>query len=149
MPLNYKFSPASRAALATCHADLVRIAELALLRTQVDFRVVEGTRSVSRQALLYEAGKSQCDGVKRKSKHNHMPSLALDICAIRRGKASWDTAHLAYLGGVFMSVAAELLAQKRIQHRLRWGGNWDGDGEIITDQHLIDLPHFELLRLCN
>jgi hypothetical protein len=28
---------------------------------------------------------------------------------------------------------------------IRWGGNWDMDGEPITDQDFQDLVHFELI----
>jgi peptidoglycan L-alanyl-D-glutamate endopeptidase CwlK len=28
--------------------------------------------------------------------------------------------------------------------KLRWGGNWDRDGEPVTDQDFQDLVHFEL-----
>ena len=67
-----------------------------------------------------------------------MPSLAGDIYAWV-GKASWDKNHLILIAGVILSCADELGTP------LRWGGNWDGDGVIISDQNFIDLPHFELL----
>ena len=145
--MKYTFSTRSKEALSSCHTDLCQIAETALLRTQVDFAVVEGYRSIERQKLLYEAGKSKIDGLSRKGKHNYSPSLAFDICAVVRGKASWRECYLAYLGGVITSTAAELLAKHKIKHSLRWGGNWDSDGEIITDQSFIDMPHFELQQI--
>jgi peptidoglycan L-alanyl-D-glutamate endopeptidase CwlK len=45
---------------------------------------------------------------------------------------------MCYLAGVIQCAAAEL------GYDLRWGGNWDGDGEIIKDQKFNDLPHFEI-----
>ena len=145
--MKYIFSTHSKEALLSCHTDLQLIAEASLQRTQVDFAVVEGHRSIARQKLLYEAGKSKIDGVSKKGKHNYSPSLAFDICAIVRGKASWRECYLAYLGGVITATAAELLVKHKIKHCLRWGGNWDGDGEIITDQSFIDMPHFELQQI--
>ena len=132
--------------LESCHADLQAIAMAAICHTQVDFAVVEGHRSVERQKLLYDAGKSKIDGLSKKGKHNYTPSLAFDICAIVNGKASWRESYLAYLGGVITAVGMILLAEGTVSHKLRWGGNWDGDGEIITDQSFMDLPHFELLK---
>ena len=142
--MKYKFSTRSQEALQSCHPDLRQVAEVALERTAVDFAVVEGHRSLERQKLLYISGKSKLDGFTHRSKHNEKPSRAFDICAIVRRKASWRECYLAYLGGIIMATASELLAAGRITHDLRWGGNWDGDGEIITDQSFIDLPHFEL-----
>ena len=143
----YNLGKRSREALSSCHVDLQLIAEIAIKRTQVDFMIVEGHRSKERQKLLYDAGKSKIDGIKKKGKHNYSPSLAFDICAIVKGKASWRESYLAYLGGVITSVALELIDRDHIGHRIRWGGNWDGDGEIITDQSFIDMPHFELIKI--
>ena len=143
--MKYLLSQRSKEALGSCHLDLQRIATEALARTQVDFAIIEGHRSIDRQQLLYQAGKSKIDGLTRKGKHNHTPSLAFDLCAIVQGKASWRECYLAYLGGVLTATAAELFARGELQHQLRWGGNWDQDGEIITDQSFIDLPHFELI----
>ena len=120
--MKYTFSTRSKDALLSCHPGLQRIAEAALFRTQVDFAVVEGHRSLERQKLLYEAGRSKIDGLSRKSRHNRTPSLAFDICAIVGGKASWRECYLAYLGGVITSTASELLSQNKIKHALRWWG---------------------------
>ena len=144
--MKYLFSERSLSQLATCHLDLQLIAREALSASQVDFMIVEGHRSVERQQLLYQAGKSKIDGRTKRGKHNHTPSLALDICAIVNGKATWRECYLAYLGGVVTATAAKLLAENKVSHKLRWGGNWDSDGEIITDQSFIDLPHFELVH---
>lgn len=143
--MSYIFSERSRSALKSCHPDLQLIAETALRSTQVDFAIVEGHRSIERQQLLYKAGKTKINGITQKGKHNHNPSLAFDLCAIAGGKSSWRESYLAYLGGVITATAAQLLAASKIDHALRWGGNWDRDGEIITDQAFIDLPHFELI----
>ncbi|MCY4418882.1 MAG: hypothetical protein OXB93_03435 [Cytophagales bacterium] len=140
----FKFSSRSQQKLKTCHQDLQLIAHESLKRSDIDFGIVEGHRSLQRQQLLYQAQRSRIDGVSKKGKHNYQPSLALDIVAYVNGKISYRESYLAYLGGVFTSTARYLLEEKFIQHRLRWGGNWDGDGEIITDQSFLDMPHFEL-----
>ena len=140
----YQLGKKSKAELSSCHTDLQKIVHTAIRLTDVDFAIVEGHRSIERQQLLYDAGRSKIDGVTKKGKHNYSPSLAFDICAIVKGKASWRECYLAYLGGILMVTANMLYEKGVISSTLRWGGNWDGDGEIITDQSFIDLPHFEL-----
>lgn len=121
--------------------------------SKVDFGIACGHRSVKEQQELYAQGRTvpgnivtNVDGVKTKSKHNSMPSIAVDIYAFVNGSASWDEKYLVYLGGMIEAIAADMYARKEISHKLRWGGNWNGDGVIITDQRLIDLPHFELIQ---
>lgn len=141
---NYKFSTSSEKKLKTCNQQIQDVFNLAIKRSLVDFGIAEGSRSVERQQELYAEGrttpgaiKTYVDGVNKKSKHNSTPSDAVDIYAFVNGKASWESKHLCYLAGVIQSCAVELCVD------LRWGGNWDNDGEIISDQNFIDLPHFE------
>ena len=142
--MTYHFSKRSLDRLQTCHEDLQKIAKEALSLSDIDFAVTEGHRSVVRQRLLYATGKSKIDGQKKKSKHNHFPAQAFDIVACIRGKTSYQECYLAYLGGVLMTTAQRLLNERQTTHALRWGGNWDQDGEIVTDQNFVDMPHFEL-----
>lgn len=144
--MSYVFGNRSKSRLATCHKDLQLIAEEALKVSEVDFGVSEGHRSLEKQMEYYNSGKSKVDGVKIKGKHNYQPSLAFDIYAYISGKPklAYSQTYLAYLGGVITSVAKRLLNEGRITHRVRWGFNWDMDGEIGTDQRFQDLPHFEL-----
>ena len=140
----YQFSETSKERLATCHPDLQKVFLLAIERTNIDFGIACGHRSVKEQQALYAQGRTKSgdivthvDGINKKSKHNAYPSNAVDIYAWT-GKASWDQKELCYLAGLIMACAKELNVS------LRWGGNWDQDGQIITDQNFIDLPHFEL-----
>lgn len=157
----YKFSKTSQERLNTCHRDLQLILEVSLSVSKVDFGIAEGHRPVEKQMDYFKRGRkliggkwvvtdpgkviTKVDGTSIKGKHNELPSQAVDIYAFVDGKASWAEKDLCYLGGVITSVAALLLAGGRIKTKLRWGGNWDGDGTIITDQSFIDLPHFELM----
>ena len=144
----YKFGNRSKEQLGTCHKDLQLIAEEALKISQVDFGVSEGHRTVEKQLEYFNTGKSKIDGINKKGKHNYQPSLAMDIYAYVKGKGSlaFNTTYLAYLGGVITSVAARLKNEGRITHSIRWGYNWDSDGDIGTDQRFQDLPHFELKK---
>lgn len=140
----YKFSNKSKERLNTCHEDLRLIANIAIQRSQIDFGIAEGHRSVERQYDLYKAGLSKIDGVNKRGKHNYKPSLAFDIYAWVNGKSSYDQRYIIFIAGVILAVAKELKEQGRIETELRWGGNWDGDGQIINDQSFNDLVHFEI-----
>lgn len=140
-----RFGKTSLDRLYTCHIDLQTIAQKAITVSHVDFGIAEGVRSIVRQQELFKEGKSKVDGIKKKGKHNYIPSMAFDVYAYIYGQASWNKEHLCYIGGVITSVANELYKEGKISHRIRWGGNWDGDGEIISDQNFMDLPHFELI----
>lgn len=150
--MGFKFGTKSKVKLATCHRDIQKVLNLAISRSKVDFGISEGTRSLAKQQEYYAIGRTvdkhkntitNVDGVTKKGKHNHSPSLAVDIYvwhsnSSTRKKISYDEAHLSYVAGVIDSCAAEL------NIKLKWGGNWDGDGIIKFDQNLNDMPHYEI-----
>jgi peptidoglycan L-alanyl-D-glutamate endopeptidase CwlK len=136
--------------LYTCHVDLQKILSLAISRTNVDFGISEGYRSLERQKILFDDGKSTIDGISKKGMHNHKPSLAADLYVYHpdieiREKIAYDKVHLAYIIGIVASCAVELLEDGEITHKIRWGGNWDMDGVLVIDQKFQDLPHVELV----
>jgi peptidoglycan L-alanyl-D-glutamate endopeptidase CwlK len=145
----YKLSKRSFGNLKTCHEDLQKIFALAIQLTPVDFIITEGHRSIARQNELFKKGASKIDGYKKLGKHNLSPSMAVDICAYVKGnkKLAFDPAHLAALGGSILASATILLSEGEITHQVRWGANWDMDGEILTDQRFDDMPHFELRKV--
>ena len=79
------------------------------------------------------------------NKHNYSPSLAVDIYPYFNNGANWDNEHLSYLSGIIHAVSEMLLIEGKISHRIRWGGNFDMDGEIL-EQSFDDRPHFELVN---
>lgn len=152
MKNNYTYSQVSRKRLDTAHNDLQRVFELALERSHVDFGIAQGERTVEQQQQYFDEGKSKVnprayetlEELLSKGKHIvdgdiRKKSEAVDVYAYYNGKAQWDKEHLCYIAGVVMSCAIELGID------LRWGGNWDSDGVVISDQSFQDLPHFELL----
>ena len=148
----YKFSQSSLDELKTCEQDLQEILKLAITRSVIDFGISEGHRSIERQQFLYNQGRTtpgnivtNVDGINKKSKHNYYPSRAMDVFAYVPGRGVvYDDIYMGYLAGLFDSISKELKAAGKIKATLRWGGNWDGDGELKTDQKLVDLPHFEI-----
>lgn len=144
----FKFGAKSLNKLASCETDLQLIALESIKASTVDFGINEGHRTVERQKELFDKGWSRIDGISKKGKHNYFPSKAFDvkIYVIGRPELTYDKIHLAYVGGVILTVAQRLYDEGLISHELRWGGNWDGDSELLYDQNLQDLPHFELKK---
>lgn len=130
-----EFGEASKAKLSTCRKELQDVASLALRYGLIDFSVVEGHRTKGIQDQYFAAGKSRVKFPN--GKHNQIPSDAMDLAPYVNGKLSWDKTHCLFLAGVVMAAAASL------GYKLRWGGNWDMDGEPVTDQDFQDLVHFE------
>ena len=139
----FHFSQRSKGNLDTCHPDLQIIAEVAI--QIIDFAVIQGHRGEEEQNAAYWAGKSKLKFPA--SKHNTDPSLAFDVIPYINGKfAGWNNREaFVQLAGVLKGVALGLYYTKRIEHVLRWGGDWDRDNDL-KDQDFIDLPHLELIK---
>jgi peptidoglycan L-alanyl-D-glutamate endopeptidase CwlK len=94
--------------------------------------VTECYRSPARQDELYAQGRTKPGPVvtyKRggESKHNQLPSRALDVAfLLADGEVSWS--------GLLLSKFARLM--KAADARVRWGGDFPGDFK--------DRPHFEV-----
>lgn len=142
----FKFGSTSQRRLLTCHSDLIQIMGSAIIISDIDFGIAEGHRSIELQQQYFNEGKSKIDGITRKGKHNYTPSLAVDIYAYVNNKAVWDKETISYLAGIIQACAVILFKEGKINHIIRWGGNWDMDGEILYDQSFDDRPHFELIK---
>lgn len=133
------FGERSTINLASADPRLIRVAKRALSYGVMDFSIIEGHRTPQRQLELYNQGLSQ---IKEDGKHNAVPSLAIDILpypANVNGVNVWkDKQRFSVLAGLMLAAAAEEGV------KLRWGGDWDGDGNN-SDSSFLDLPHFELL----
>ena len=150
--MEHRFGSRSQSKLNTCHEDLNKIMTLAISRSDIDFGISEGHRTLERQYQLFLEGKSKIDGLDKKGKHNLHPSEAVDIYVYHTNrevqrKLIYDKKHLAYIGGIIQTCAKELLAKGEVTHIIRWGANWDSDGVIDYDQSFDDFPHFELKRI--
>lgn len=144
------FSESSKDALATCHRALQatcwRVIEAC------DFTVLEGHRGKERQNRLVQEGRSKVEWPE--SKHNAM-RVGTDEPDFKRSDAvdlapypiDWEARGRFYvLAGHMMMAFHGLQKEGEIEETLglRWGGDWDGDGEL-DDQQFDDLPHFELI----
>jgi len=57
-----------------------------------------------------------------------------------------DTERFKLFGGFVMWVGSRLWLKGKTTHVVRWGADWDDDGDI-AEHSLVDYPHFELVEL--
>jgi len=129
---NYTFGNKSISKLNEVHEDLKKLMYEALKASPIDFGISCGRRGIEEQNKLFKEGKTKCDGINIKSKHNYMPALAVDFYPYINGKASWDKVHLALVAGVILATADKLGIN------VRWGGTF-GSKEFKG----WDYPHIE------
>lgn len=101
-----------------------------------DFAVVCGFRNAEQQEEAFESGKSKVHW--NKSKHNSMPSLAVDLAPCVNGKIDWDNReNFVYLAGVMKTCA------RYLGYDIIWGGDFNNNGNL-KDDNFDDYPHFEI-----
>ena len=106
------FSENSLRALETCHADL-QILFLQVVR-DFDCSVICGTRGKEAQDAAYNAS-PQLSKVKwPNSRHNSLPSMAVDVIPYPTGYKDEKT--LRHFAGYVLGVAAEMKRQGLIDH---------------------------------
>ena len=129
--MTYSLSGKSKLRLSGVDSDLVKVVDLALTISKVDFGIPEfgGLRTQAEQHSLFLKKLSKCDGYSKLS--NHQSGEAFDVYAYVDGKASWDELHLTHVATAMLSAASQLGV------KLRWGGNFES---------FIDMPHFELVK---
>lgn len=125
-----KFGNTSLEKLSTCDKRLQALFEIVV--QEYDCTILEGHRSIERQAQLYASGKSRV----KLSKHNTDPSLAVDVAPF---PVDWNDKERFISFGSYVKGLAYGMGVK-----IRWGGDWDGDWDM-HDQTFNDLVHFELI----
>lgn len=133
------FSKRSRDSMNGIHPELVRLMDLSIRNTPVDFTITEGVRTVRRQQELYAQGRTKpgnivtnVDGVNKISNHQPKPDgygHAVDLYPYVNGRVQVnDVANLK-------RIADHIKAVARLHGiRMEWGGDWK----------MRDYPHFEL-----
>ena len=112
-----------RQRLAGVHPDIVRVVERVASDGDVRFIVVEGLRTMDRQAELVRAGKSQT------MRSRHLTGHAVDLAVVGEQGVRWDAPAYHRL------AAAVKAAAKAEGVTLEWGGDWKA---------FFDGPHFQL-----
>ncbi|MFW9927764.1 MAG: M15 family peptidase [Candidatus Thorarchaeota archaeon] len=137
--MSYHYSQRSLDNLKTCHSDLQLIFSKVI--KIADNSIVEGYRNEEDQEKYFKEGKSQVHYPH--GKHNHMPSMAVHAIIY---PIDWkDTKRFFWFAGLVIGIAQRLLAEGKITHTIRWGGDWDRDNDF-SDQTLNDYIHFELVK---
>lgn len=153
----FTLSERSRSRLKGVHPDLVKVVEVALSMSPQDFSVLEGVRSPARQKELYGQGRTA----------RHLKEMGIDpsLAQPSANKVTWTlkSNHFAGADGFgravdlvpypldwndttkFDQIAhAMLAAAERLGVRIRWGADWDMDGNP-RERGESDSPHFELV----
>ena len=124
--MSFTLSARSRARLIGVHPDLVRVVERAIGVTIFDFCVVEGVRTLAKQAEYFRKGKSMT------MNSRHLTGHAVDLAPWVNGTIEWNSdAAWEGIADAMKSSAHDMSIP------LTWGGDW---------QRFVDKPHFELSR---
>lgn len=118
------FSNRSMNKLLSCDARLQRLMNEVV--KHFDCRIEDGYRSQADQEQAFDSGNSKAHY--GQSKHNVMPSLAVDVIPY---PVNWEDTDRIYEFAGFVKATA---IQMGI--RIRWGGNF---------KNFFDSPHFELI----
>ena len=122
-----RFGKRSRERLKGVDSRLVNI--LNELVKIMDVTIIEGLRTKERQEELVSQGKSQTKFSK------HIEGRAVDLAPY---PIDWkDRERFHYMGGMVRGIG------KQMGVDVRWGGDWDSDGEI-KDNKFDDLVHVEI-----
>ncbi len=119
----FRLGKRSKERLVGVHPDLVRVVELAIKETTVDFTVLEGMRTKERQVELFAAGASKT------MNSRHLTGHAVDLGAYVAGGVRWDWPLYDMIAEAMKEAADELNIP------LIWGGDWTS---------FRDGPHFQL-----
>ena len=122
-----KFGKRSKERLRGIDARLVSV--LNELVKIMDVTIIEGLRSEQRQEKLLKEGSTKTKFSK------HITGKAVDLAPYPIDWKDRDRFH--YMGGMIRGIA------KQLNVPVRWGGDWDGDGET-KDNRFDDLVHVEI-----
>ena len=137
-----KFSQESFSHLTTCHPDLQAIFFEVI--KNMDCTIIQGFRNQTEQEADFAAGKTKLQWPH--GKHNASPSMAVDVAPypVDFSNANQSIMRYYFFAGYVVRTAEELRLQGKVQHGIRWGGNWSGDLHLPI-QKFNDLVHFELV----
>lgn len=120
--MTYKLGKKSRENLVGVHPDLILCVGRAIEITDVDFTVLEGMRTITRQKVLFNSGAS------RTMDSKHLKGDAVDLGAYVDGRVAWDWP-------LYHKIASAMkAAAKELGIKIQWGGDW---------KSFKDGPHFQ------
>lgn len=119
----FALGSASELRLVGVQPDLVKVVRLAITRTEVDFSVTEGVRTLERQRQLFAAHATTT------MNSRHLTGHAVDLAAYVDGLIRWDWPLYHKIADAMKAAAVELAIP------IEWGGDW---------KSFPDGPHFQL-----
>ena len=153
-PKGYQFSQTSLKRLEGVKSPLQKVVKRALELSEVDFTVLEGVRTKERAYINYGKGRNATElaakgvptiyarpGVAKVTWLNnplgskHMTGDAVDLAPY---PIDWND-----LKRFDMVADAMFKAAKELSVKIRWGADWDNDGNF-RERGETDSPHFEL-----
>lgn len=121
--MTYRLGNRSKERLEGVHPDLVKVVERAIEITEVDFTVLEGLRSLTRQKAL------KLKGASTTLRSRHLTGHAVDLGAYVDGEVRWDWPLYHTIADAMKQAALELKVD------MEWGGDW---------KSFPDGPHYQL-----
>ena len=121
--MGYSLGLKSKLRLQGVHPDLVKVVERAIEITRVDFTVLEGMRTETRQRRLVKKGASTT------MRSRHLTGHAVDLGAYVDGTVRWDWPLYYTIADAMKQAAQELKVD------MEWGGDW---------KSFPDGPHYQL-----
>lgn len=121
--MGFKLSNRSIERIETLHPDLEKVVRRAIELTEVDFTVLEGLRTLTRQKELFEMGATTT------LRSRHLTGHAVDLGAWVGNEIRWDWPLYYKIADAMKAAAEELNVD------LQWGGDWTT---------FKDGPHFQL-----
>ena len=113
----------SLARLNGVHPDLVKVVKAAIKLSEVDFTVLEGLRTLTRQKQLFAAGATKT------LNSRHLTGHAVDLGALIGGTVRWDFPLYTVISKAMKQASRDLGIP------ITWGGDW---------RTFKDGPHFQL-----
>lgn len=137
---HHAFGAKSNTELASIKPQLAAVVRRALEISPIDLTVIEGRRTIERQRELYAQGRTTPGKIVAWTMDSkHLTGDAVDVAPVVNGVTPWkDTKAFITVGKAMFTAAQELGV------RIRWGYDWDQDGNI-QERGEYDGPHFELI----
>lgn len=136
----YQYSAISKTRLDTCHGDLKILFNHIILNR--DCSIICGHREEEDQNKAFEEGRSKVQWPN--SKHNLIPSLAVDVAPYEKTHIDWGKLQGAEFAGYVIGVADTLYRSGVMKHKIRRGADWDNDYDV-DDTTFWDANHFEII----
>jgi peptidoglycan L-alanyl-D-glutamate endopeptidase CwlK len=123
--MTYAWGKRSLMRLGQCHPLLSLLMHRVIKRDDLpfDLTILCGHRGQIEQEIAFKSGASKLRWPR--SKHNAMPSLAVDVAPLIEGKVSWDWDHYNELAPLIKDEWGKMEDEGlTARQALVWGGSW-------------------------